>query len=109
MDERNVGDLKAKALGVFCGRSWYEDLDDYPANETTSYSIAKWIELTVGSNDDAAIYQDCALWGRRDAQEAFAPIDKSHLLRVTDFEASELLDASPSYSQGERFGLASVA
>jgi len=92
MDDRNVEALKAKALGVFSGRSWYEDLADYPVNETTSYSIAKWIELTIGVNDDAAIYQDCALWGRRNGQEVFALIDKSHRLTVTDFEASELLD-----------------
>ncbi len=94
MDDRNVEALKAKALGVFSGRSWYEDLDEYPANETTSYSIAKWIELTIGVNDDNAIYQDCALWGRRNGQEVFAPIDKSHRLTVTDFEASELLDTA---------------
>ncbi|NUJ80299.1 hypothetical protein HUN39_09690 [Methylocystis sp. FS] len=92
MDDRNVEDLKAKALGVFSGRAWFEDLDDYPFNETTSYSIARWIELTTGSNDDAAIYQDCALWGRRNGEKVFAPIGKSHRLTVTDFEASELLD-----------------
>lgn len=96
MDDRNVEALKAMALGAFSGRAWFEDSDDYPFNETTSYSIAKWIELTTVLNDDAAIYQDCALWGRRNDEKIFAPIDKSHRLTVTDFEASKLLDSYTS-------------
>jgi hypothetical protein len=92
MTERSISNLQATALGVFSGRSWYEDFPDYPANDITSYPIAKWIALTIGHDDDAALYQDCAIWGRRDGGAAHEQIQKSHKLTVTNFEASEVFD-----------------